>query len=495
MTGGGRSRAVWAWAGLGLAGSLLVAWMAPRAVDDAVVGWWYSSGVVVGRSASVGLVYCGMAALGLAWLGLGRRLPSRRVLVGIAVVWLSPLALAPPLFSRDVYSYLAQGTILHLGASPYHEAPIALAHLGRPHVLASVSSFWRHTTAPYGPLFLEQISLIVGIAGTHLIAGVLLTRGLELLGVALLAIYVPRLTRALGTDVRRALWLTLLSPLLALELVSPAHNDVLMIGLLVAGVALALEGRPIPGIAVCALAATIKVPALAGAAFIAVAWAREERGRTAQLRFLLWGALVAALVLGAVTVASGVGISWISTSLFSTPAKVRLAITPATGVGWTVSSLLGDLGIATSARGLEHAFGVAALAITGVAGLVLLYRVRIPKLVPYLGAFLLVAAAGGPAAWPWYFAWGLVLIAGCAAPQRSWELALAIAISVFAVKPSGTLVLPLHSAPAVLGAYALIGIVVWYRGRRRGGGPDGGPGSARVRPSLPEREPSALVRT
>jgi hypothetical protein len=490
----GRSRAVWAWASLGLAGSVLIAWVAPGAVSDPVVGWLYS-GLTAGRRLSVILVYCGMAALALAWLGLGRRLASRRALMGIGVVWLIPLVLAPPLFSRDVYSYLAQGTILHLGASPYHDAPGVLIGLGRAHVFESVSPFWRHTTAPYGPLFLELMSLIVGITGTHLIAGVLLTRGLELIGVALLAIYVPRLTRALGTDERRALWLVLLSPLLALELVSPAHNDVLMIGLLVAGVAFALEGRPLSGIAVCALAATIKIPALAGAVFIAVAWAREERGRSARLRFGLYAALVAALVLGAVTVASGVGVSWISTALFSTPAKVRLAITPATGVGWTVSALLRDLGVGTSSHGVEHAFGAVTLAITAVTGLVLLYRVRIPKLVLYLGAFLLIAAAGGPAAWPWYFAWGLVLIAGCRAPQRSLGLAVAIAVSVFAVRPDGTLVLPLHSAPAVLGAYGLVGLAVWYRRRRRGGDRDGGRGSVEIAPSLSERRSSALVRT
>jgi hypothetical protein len=490
----GRSRAVWAWASLGLAGSALIACAAPGAVSDPVVGWWYS-GLAVGRRPSVILVYCGMAALASAWLGLGRRLPSQRALTGIAVVWLIPLVLAPPLFSRDVYSYLAQGTILHLGASPYHDAPGVLIGLGRAHVLESVSPFWRHTTAPYGPLFLELMSLVVGIAGTHLIAGVLLTRGVELIGVALLAIYVPRLTRALGTDERRALWLVLLSPLLALELVSPAHNDVLMVGLLVAGVALALEGRPLSGIAVCALAATIKIPALAGAAFIAVAWAREERGRSAQVRFALLGALVAALVLGAVTVASGVGLSWISTSLFSTPAKVRLAITPATGVGWTVSALLHDLGVGASSHGLEDAFGAVTVAITAISGLALLYGVRISKLVAYLGTFLLIAAAGGPAAWPWYFVWGLVLIAGCRAPQRSLGLAVAIAVSVFALKPSGTLILPLHTAPAVLGGYALLGAAVWYQRRRRGGDRDGGRGSVEVARRLPEGSPSALVRT
>jgi hypothetical protein len=486
---------------LGLAGSALVAYWAPRAVGDAVVGWWYSPAAPAGRQLSTALVYVGMAALVIAWLGLGfgrgRSLPSVRVLVAIGALWLLPLILAPPLFSRDVYSYLAQGTILHLGLSPYRLTPAVLGGLGHSHTLAAVSPFWRHTTAPYGPLFLELISLIVGIVGAHLIAGVLLTRVLELAGVGLLAIFVPRLARALGTDARRGLWLVLLSPLLALGLIAPAHNDVLMVGLLVAGVALALDGRPLLGIAVCALAATIKVPALAGAAFIAVAWAREERGRPAQARFLLAAAVLAGTVLGIVTIASGVGLRWISTAVFSTPAKVHLAITPATGLGWTVSSLLGDIGISSSAHGIENGFGVVALAITAVTGLVLLYRVRIAKLVPYLGAFLLVAAAGGPAAWPWYFAWGLMLIAACRRPQRSLALALAISASVFLVKPNGILALPLDTAPVVVCVYALIGIAAWLGWRRSGdrGGPGGRLPGPETRPDRSERPASALVRT
>src|ERR1700727_1869912 len=239
-----------------------------------------------GRHHNLVLVYVGMAVLSGAWLALGRALPSRRTLTAIGALWILPLALAPPLFSRDVYSYLAQGLILHLGHSPYHTAPAALAGLGHQHVLDAVSPFWRHTTAPYGPLFLA-----------------------------------------------------LLSPLVTLELVSAGHNDLLMVGLLAAGVAYALDGRPLLGVAICALAATVKVPALAGAAVIAGAWGREEGGRGAQVRFMVAAALLALAVLGVVTLVAGVGVDWLSTSLFSTPAKVRLAITPATGLGFTVASL------------------------------------------------------------------------------------------------------------------------------------------------------------
>ena len=173
-------------------------------------------------------------------------------------------------------------------------------------MLDAVSPFWRHTTAPYGPLFLGLLSLVAAAVGDHLVAGVLLARLLELAGAALLAVYVPRLARSMGSDGRRALWLALLSPLVTLELVAAGHNDLLMVGLLAAGVAYALDGRPLLGVAICALAATVKVPALAGAAFIAVAWGREELGRAAQVRFMATAALLAVAVLGAVTLLAGV---------------------------------------------------------------------------------------------------------------------------------------------------------------------------------------------
>jgi hypothetical protein len=457
----GATWGAWGWAALGFAGSLLIALAAPRALHDTVVGWWYTASWT-GKSATA-LIYLGMAALAIAWLGLGRRLAPRRRLLAIAALWMVPLALAPPLFSRDVYSYIAQGTILHLGHNPYRQAPTVLTSLHRGHVLDAVSPFWRHTTAPYGPLFLELVSLVVGITGQHLIGGVLLVRALDLIGLALVAIYVPRIARSLGTDRGLAVWLAVACPLVTLSLIAAGHNDALMIGLLAAGVSLALRGNPLAGVAVCAVAATIKVPALVGAVFITVAWARAERDRSAQIRLVAACTAIVVVVLGAVTLASGVGVGWLSTSLFSTPAKVRLAVTPATGVGYTVAKLLGLVSIHVGSHGLESAFGVVATVLSAAVGVWLLYRVRVSRLVAPLGACLLIAAAGGPAAWPWYFTWGLVLIAACALPQRSLAVALALVVSAFLVKPSGILVLPLGSAPAVLAVYVLIAIWAWRR--------------------------------
>jgi alpha-1,6-mannosyltransferase len=469
-----RGRPVWIWAALGLVGSLLVALAGSRLATGGAISWWFKA-PATSASANTVALYAGMLLLAAAWLGLGCALraqalsPSRLYLIGAA--WALPLALGPALFSKDVYSYLALGTLLHLGLNPYHDAPSVLAGLGHGHVLAAVSPFWRHTTAPYGPLFVGLSGLIVSVTGSHLIAGVLLLRLSELAGLALGAAFLPRLARALGSDPARAIWFALLSPLTLLELVGAGHNDALMVGLLLAGVTLALEGRPLLGIVLCVAAAMIKLPALAGALFIAVAWARTVSPPAERARFAAHATALGLLTIAALGLLSGVGSGWLSTSVFSTPAKVHLAITPATTLGWTIASLLHDGGIGAGPRAIEDGLGVASSVLVAVGALVLLWRVRVGTLVPYLGAVLLLAAAGGPAAWPWYLTWGLVLLAGVPGVQRSRALALAVVASVFLVKADGILALPLQSAPFVLGAYAVIAVLVWRAwGRRRTGG-------------------------
>ena len=75
------------------------------------------------------------------------------------------------------------------------------------------------------------------------------------------------------------------------------------------------------------------------------------------------------------------------------------------------------------ARGLESALSVVAFSLSVVLGVTLLWRVRRDTLVRYLGIALLAVAVAGPAAWPWYLTWGLVLLAACrksSARARSW---------------------------------------------------------------------------
>jgi hypothetical protein len=437
-------RAVWAWAAVGLAGSLAVALAGPQ-LAGGPVRWWYHPTL----GGDVAIFYAGIVALSVAWLGLGRLVVSPRALRILAALWCLPLLLTAPLFSQDAYSYLAQGTLVHLGLDPYTQTPAVLAGHGQAHVLSGVDPFWRHTTAPYGPLFLWIVS---AFAGSSLVVGVLLIRAVELVGFVLLAVFVPRLARALGADPGRATWLALLSPLVLLGLVAAAHNDLLMIGLLVAGMTLAVERRPLPAIALCALAATIKLPAAAAILFILVA----EADRRTWMR----GVLLAAGVVVAVSLISGLGFGWISSGVFSTPQKVRLALTPATALGWTVAQI-----VPVGPRGLESALGVIAFGVGVLFGLALLWRTRPSNMVRYLASALIAVAVCGPATWPWYLTWGLVLLAACPGPQSSRWLVAALVAGALVVKADGVLAFPLHTAPVFVALYIAIAAVVARRPR------------------------------
>jgi alpha-1,6-mannosyltransferase len=461
--------ALWGWGTLGLIGSAASAYAGTRLIGGGnAIRWWFQAPIPSTHEASKIVFWAGVIALCGAWLGLGRTLRlgpdiSPKVLWVIGAAWCLPFLLGPPLFSHDLYSYIAQGTLVHLGHSPYHEAPIALDHLGHRHVLDGVDPFWRKTTAPYGPLFLGVVSLIVGVAGSHLVLDAVLVRLFDVVGIVVLAIFAPRLARALGGDPRRALWLAMLSPLVWLQLVSNAHNDALMVGLMVAGVTVAVRRRPLLGITICAVAATVKVPAAAAIVFIVVAWARDLPSRQEQVKAVVKAALVTIAAAGIVTAVAGLSLAWISTGLFSTPGRVRLAITPATAVGYTIAHALHWVGVPLNGKQFEATLSHVTFAITAVLGLALLYRTRWENMVRRLGWLLIAIAIGGPAAWPWYFTWGLALLAACPGIQFSRVIPLAVVASAFIVIPTGQLALPLGTSPEMVVFYLLVlAAAGWY---------------------------------
>jgi alpha-1,6-mannosyltransferase len=78
-------------------------------------------------TAAIAITYAGMGMLVLAWLWIGRMLrargavapaPDRTQLARTGLLWALPLALAPPMFSKDAYSYLAQSAIAARGLDP-----------------------------------------------------------------------------------------------------------------------------------------------------------------------------------------------------------------------------------------------------------------------------------------------------------------------------------------------------------------------------------------
>src|SRR6185312_3109599 len=104
------------------------------------------------QTVSLTMTTTGAVMMALAWLMLGRfalgdRRMSRGELDRTLLLW------SLPLYSKHVYSYLAQSQISLEGLDPYRVGPASGLGLGHVFTL-SVPSLWRETPAPYGPLFL-----------------------------------------------------------------------------------------------------------------------------------------------------------------------------------------------------------------------------------------------------------------------------------------------------------------------------------------------------
>lgn len=450
----------------GFIGTLLAGASSPVVVNGGPK-WWFSSPFGASKSLNTAILYLGMTATIAAWLGIGRSL--RRAsdirtsyLVVTILVWSAPLVIAAPLFSADVYSYLAQGTLLHLGNNPYHVTP---AHLTQLHHLAlanAVSPFWRNSTSPYGPLFIGAMSVVASVTSS-VDLGVIIARVVELLGVVATAMAVTRIVRYTAASPAKALWLCCLSPLTLFGLVAPGHNDALMIGLMALGVAAALERRPLIGIGLCMTAAAIKAPAAIAAAVILICWLRADASRTARWRHVGVAGLVSICVLAAASFSTGLGLAWLSPSVLATPGRVHLAITPVSQIAWIVHTI----DSAISIHNAQGVIGRVMLVLAAALAVGLIWRVHLPDLVRRCGIILMVFASLGPAAWPWYFTWGVALIATDARAQRSTPLVVGLVAGALVIKPDGILALPFGAAPYVGLAYLLFGSIVAMRFRHR----------------------------
>jgi alpha-1,6-mannosyltransferase len=257
-------------AGGSLAGSLPVGGPQLVALRTRLIGDHVDPAVVC--------VYLGLTLLVVAWWRLGRLLTNagtgvtRHALLVTLAAWSAPLVVCPPLFSRDVYSYLAQGAMVGEGIDIYSNGP---ASLGGP-LAAEVPAIWQDTPAPYGPVFALYATAIAHAVGTNTVLGVFAMRAVALLGVAGLAVCLPWLARRCGTSPTKALWLGVLNPLVLTHLVAGAHNDAVMLALLVAGLALVMAGHRVVGVALIAMAALVKIPAVVGLLFVVPLWAAHE---------------------------------------------------------------------------------------------------------------------------------------------------------------------------------------------------------------------------
>jgi alpha-1,6-mannosyltransferase len=328
----------------------------------------------------IAVVYSGLIVVLCAWYwivsspvpddhrGLAR-------LWGVFALWVTPLVVAPPLFSRDVYTYGAEGELVSRGINPYTHG---LQSVRGSTFYELADPLWRHAHAPYGPVFFDIARLNAHVS-TSVFATLEGYRLIALLGVVVMAVSVPVLARSLGRDPVTAFALAALNPLVLLSLIGAMHNDAIMVGLLVAALALARRGHPVLGIVVCALGAQVKVPCFLGIVFIGWDWARSRASARRRAGYVGGAPPTHALVMASRAVALGV-------------AAVIVAV----------------LVVRTERYGMARALGFSLLAVV----------------------FL------GPIVWPWYETWGLVFLALAIDVWSRRVVLVASAVACFATVPS-----------------------------------------------------------
>lgn len=482
------------------------------------------------QTVSLTMTTVGAVMMALAWLMLGRfalgkRQMSRGELDRTLVLWMLPLLIAPPMYSKDVYSYLAQSQISLEGLDPYKVGPASGLGLGHVFTL-SVPSVWRETPAPYGPLFLWIGRGISALTGENIVAAVLCHRLVVLAGVAMIVWAVPRLARRCGVAEVSALWLGVANPLLLMHLVAGIHNEALMLGLMLIGAEFALRGidaprlRPVSwrrlgpdweplgmllaGSILITLSSQVKLPSLLGLGFVTMALAHRWGGNLRAL--LLAGGGIGSLslaVMGLVGWASGLGFGWMFT--LGTANVVRSWMSPPTLLALAtgqVGILLGLGDHTTAVLALTRFIGVLIIMVLVSWLLFAVFRGRLHP-IGGLGVALGICVLLFPVVQPWYLLWAIIPLA-CWATRtgfRETVIVVTLVVGIFGPTANGDRFALFQILDATLASAAVMAVLValtytrlpWRPLQSASNGNGDGPPSAE--PTVTVQTPRATPRS
>jgi alpha-1,6-mannosyltransferase len=376
-----------------------------------------------------------------AWIWLGRWLIEGRpiseyTMIASTALWLTPLLVSVPLFSRDTYSYLAQGALLRDGFDPYAVGPIENPNI----LLDNVSSVWTTTTAPYGPAFILVAKFVTMLVGDNTIAGTILLRLCMLPGLALLIWAAPRVARHVGANGAVALWICVLNPLVIIHLMGGVHNEMLMVGLMMAGIALTFAGRHVAGAALIAIAVAVKATAVLALPFMVWVWVRHLGGNRLRA-FAIASASALATFVAVFAVLSGlagVGLGWLTA--LSGSARIINWLTIPTAIANVADAFVGAI-VPVSFYAVLDVTRMIGAGIILVSLPLLWWRFRHDDREALQGIAwaMLVVVLFVPAALPWYYTWPLAIVSALA--QSPAALAFIAGFSTWIMvifKPDGS---------------------------------------------------------
>jgi hypothetical protein len=229
----------------------------------------------------------------------GHSSPKVLVLVFLfALVFGLTLVFVYPITAADIFDYVSQARILsHHGANPYLHAP---ADFPNDPFLPYCAWPWKPT--PYGPLWIYIASGVTRLAGSSLLANLLLFKGgallIHLLNAGLIYGILARWrpSYALAGTLLFA-W----NPLILFESAANGHHDGLMVFFVLLAIDLYLRGRFTLAVPAAMCSYLVKLPTIILVPlFLLGGWrALSEGGSKLRLQFLIVsGLLTAGLALG-----------------------------------------------------------------------------------------------------------------------------------------------------------------------------------------------------
>jgi alpha-1,6-mannosyltransferase len=432
-------------------------------LSNSPLGFWrYGHGSQLAAT----LVYGGVLLMAWAWIRLGREVLAGRVggraVLTTAAVWIVPMLFSVPLFTRDIYSYLAQGGLPLAGFDPYAVGPDAMSGV----FTENVHYFWQDTPAPYGPLFILIAKAVAAMVGDNVIVGVVLMRLALLPGLALFVWALPELTRRLGGRVPVALWIAVANPMMVIAMIGGGHNDLLVVGALAAGAVLAMRGRPGWGIALVTLGMAVKASAAVALPFLVLIWAAQMAPASWRVRFgkaVAAGLGVFVVVFAACTLAAQVDLGWLPA--LSAPSMIVNWMSIPTGVGEFLHTLAAAVGPVDKQPFVDVSRIVGGVLLLWIAGRQWwAARDNGPEAVRRAGIVLLALAVLGPATLPWYLSWGMALLAAAPWSKRGMQVAVVVSLMlVICYYPNGEDALYNWPYMVLCGAIAVLAAVSLFR--------------------------------
>ncbi|MCW2551853.1 MAG: alpha-(1-_6)-mannopyranosyltransferase [Mycobacterium sp.] len=391
------------------------------------------------------LLWGGVAVMLVSWLWLGRRVVDRTAteytMVATTGFWLAPLLFSVPVFSRDAYSYLAQGALLRDGLDPYVVGPIDNPNS----LLDNVSPIWTTTTAPYGPAFILVAKFVTLVVGNDVVSGTMLLRLCMLPGLVMLIWAAPRVARHVGANAAAALWICVLNPLVIIHLMGGVHNEMLMVGLMMAGIALTFANHPAWGVSLIAIAVAVKATAGIALPFLVWVWMRQLRQRRslassapAFATATAGSAGIFVVVFAVLSLLAGVGLGWL-TALAGSVKIINWLTVPTAAAN--LINVVGGLLLPVNFYAVLDVTRIIGVAIIAISLPLLWWRFRHDdrEALAGIALALLVVVLFVPAALPWYYTWPLAVLSALAQSRSAIAVIAGFSTWIMVIfKPDGS---------------------------------------------------------